>query len=327
MGPVRGPILITGGAGFVGRHLTRALARTWPEARIVWFTRQEGARIPTAGDAGEVELCVADLCSAESVDDALDEIRPGLVIHLAAQSSVAEADRGARDTWRTNLLGSFNLADAIARKAPAAALVVASSADVYGLGFNAGDATEETTPLPTNVYARSKLAAEAMFADVLPATTRLVVLRPTNHTGPGHDIRFALPSFAAQIARIEAGEAEPVLHTGNLAVERDFLDVGDVVDAYLAVISRLGELPLRALYNVGSGRSVSVRALLDLMLARAKTPIEVRADPSLFRKADVARTCVVPDRLRAATGWRPGRGMTEMTTELLDYWRARRGVA
>ena len=120
-----------------------------------------------------------------------------------------------------------------------------SSSDVYGASFRQGPATEETPPAPLNPYAASKLAAELMLRDVLPSSSKLIIARAFNHTGPGQDERFVLPSFAAQIARIEAGLAEPRLRVGDLAAERDFMHVADVADAYVRLLERAGGLQRR----------------------------------------------------------------------------------
>ncbi len=323
MAALPGPVLITGGAGFVGRHLTRAVLEAWPQAQIHWFSRDEGKCASSQADDARVFAVTADLGDEAAVEAAVKAVQPAIVLHLAAQSSVAQSGKAAAETWKANVVGSYNLAAAIAGAAPGANLIFAGSADVYGLACNAGDVTEETPPQPQNVYARSKLSAEAVLADVLPSSARLVTLRPANHTGPGHDERFALPSFAAQIARIEAGLQQPVLEIGNLDVFRDFLDVADVTDAYVAVIAGLAEQPGRALYNIGSGRAHLLRGLLDAMLSRASQKIEVRISPDRWRENDVPRVCVRPEKLASATGWSARRDMDFMTARLLDYWRAR----
>ena len=313
--------MITGGAGFVGRHLTTAILSRWPGAEVVWFSRDEGVSDSKEAWPIAVKSHVADLCNAASVDEAMREIRPAIVLHLAAQSSVAQAGRAAHETWRTNFLGSFHLAESVASHAPEASLIFASTANVYGLSFNNGNANEDTLPQPRDVYSRSKLAAEAMLSDVLSQQTRLIILRPTNHTGPGHDERFALPSFAAQIARIELGLAPPVLNIGNLDVERDFLDIGDAIKAYISILDNLSQLPMRATYNVGSGQPINMKNLVDKMVKLARVPVEVRVDPSRFRSDEVPSQSVGFDKLHAATSWKPTQSMDHTIVQLIEYWR------
>ena len=195
-----------------------------------------------------------DLRDAAAVDRLVAEARPDIIVHLAGQASVGALDRGAgEETWRVNLAGTLNLALAVNRFAPEATVLFASSSEVYGRAFGPDPVNEETPPEPANAYARSKLLAERTLADVLPATARILVARPFNHTGPGQREDFVLPSFAAQVARIEAG-LQSALRVGNLDVARDFLDVRDVVAAYCALIEAAPRLPMRFTCNVATGR-------------------------------------------------------------------------
>jgi GDP-4-dehydro-6-deoxy-D-mannose reductase len=180
------------------------------------------------------------------------------------------------------------------------------------------------TPLsPRGVYARSKAAAEAIFEDVLPAEARLVTVRPLNHTGTGQDERFALPSFAAQIARIEAGLVPPKLHVGNLDVERDFLDVRDVINAYLLILAGAEALPRRAVINVASGQPRRIGDLLDLMVSASARPFDVEIDPARLRSTEIPRIVGDAAALRRHFGWIPKHSLDELVMELLTYWRAK----
>ena len=142
-------------------------------------------------------------------------------------------------TWRVNFHGSFALGAAVARHCPSAAFLFASTAAAYGASFRDGVLNEDAPLRPVDVYSRSKVAAESALADLLAPKGRLIVARPVNHSGPGQRNRnFALASFAAQIAAIEAGRAEPRLKVGDLSKARDFLDVRDVIDAYMRLIAK-----------------------------------------------------------------------------------------
>jgi GDP-4-dehydro-6-deoxy-D-mannose reductase len=214
------------------------------------------------------------------------------------------------------------LAGAVARHCPHARFLFVSSGEVYGGNFRGPPVTEDTPLMPLNAYARSKAAAEAMLADVLPQSARLIVTRSFNHTGAGQDERFALPTFAAQIARIERGEQPPRLSVGNLSAQRDFLDVEDVVDAYLRLLEADG-LPQRATFNIASGNAHAISEMLDRLRALARTKFDINVDPNRVRASEVA--CAVGDasKLRQATGWAPARSLDDMLSRLLVYWRQR----
>jgi GDP-4-dehydro-6-deoxy-D-mannose reductase len=310
-------VLLTGGTGFVGRHLSGALTTRFPQAKLVLLCRP--GEKPQQRD---VHYLTAELTDEASVKVAVDEVRPDLVLHLAAQASVGQAIGTAEETWRVNFCGTMWLAAAMARVCPRATFVFVSSAEVYGANFSKKPVSEDTPPLPLNPYARAKAAAEAMLADVLPQSAQLIVARSFNHTGAGQDERFALPAFAAQIARIEKGEKQPLLSVGNLSAERDFLDVEDVVDAYLRLVETAG-LPQRATFNVASGQAHAMSDLLRRLRRLAGVDFEISVDPDRMRASDVPCSLGDASRLRKATGWAPRRSVDDMLSHLLEYWRER----
>lgn len=309
-------ILLTGGTGFVGRHLAPALAAAFPDAERLILAREAAA---IAG----WRAAPASLTDAEAVRAVCARFQPDLILHLAAQASIGAAHGAREATWRVNFNGAQNLAEACAETAaPQAVFLFASSGDAYGASFLRGPATEETPLQPLNAYSRSKMATEAMLQDALGPEQRLIVARPFNHTGPGQDMRFVLPSFAAQIAAIEAGARAPRLEVGNLEAERDFLDVRDVCDAYLALARRAAALPLRSIFNIASERPRKIRALLDLMQAQARRPFEIAVDPARMRPSDIPVSVGSARKLREETAWSPAHAIEQTLEDLLNYWRA-----
>ncbi|NLH81942.1 MAG: NAD-dependent epimerase/dehydratase family protein, partial [Phyllobacteriaceae bacterium] len=188
-----------------------------------------------------------------------------------------------------------------------------------------------TPPRPLDAYSRSKYAAEMALTDVLPESARLIVVRPVNHSGAGQVSRnFALASFAAQIVAIERGESEPRISVGDLSKARDFLDVRDVVEAYVGLLSNADRLDdRRACFNVASGRPETLAHLLDTMRAHALRPFEVTVDPKLIRpaKVDIPTMACDAARLRAAIGWAPRFSAEDMVVDLLSFWRGRRDLS
>jgi GDP-4-dehydro-6-deoxy-D-mannose reductase len=262
----------------------------------------------------DCDFLAFDLEHGASVDGVVAAARPDLIVHLAAQSFAVGA---AGATWGTNLAGSLNLARATGKYVPDAVTLYVSSSEVYGLAFNDGPVTEETVCKPQSAYSRSKLAAEEMFADVLPASSKLIVGRPSNHSGAGQEAKFALPSFARQIV---AGQDE--IHVGNLGARRDFVHVDDVVDAYHDVLAKVATLGPRSTFNVCSGQPRAVGDLLDRMIELAGSDASVVIDADRFRSADIPVTDMSSDRLRALTGWAPKRSIDQMLGDVLDHARA-----
>jgi len=308
-------VLVTGANGFVGRRFVAALRRI----EDVVLTLCGG---PQAGrdDLGYHRL---DLSDATAIDALVAETAPDLVIHLAGQASVSQADSASAVTWEVNFVGSFHLAQAIQRHTPNATMFFTSSADVYGAAFNDGVASEDGALKPQSVYAHTKAAAEAMLADVLPSEARLIIVRPSNHSGSGQDERFVLPSFARQIAEVEAGLRRPVMKVGNLDAERDFMHVDAVADTYLQLLSNASALPKRTVVNVASGRSIPIRALLDAMLRMTEMSIAVEVDSKRLRPSDVPSARLSIAQLRGFGIKPPNPVSDDLLREILDDQRAK----
>jgi len=309
-------ILLTGASGFVGGYLAPRLAQAFPEARR-WLTTRPDSQFALAG----WEPIAVDSTDPQSIDACIRGAAPDLVVHLAAQSSVAAGIASGERTWRTNFGFSFELASACARAAPDATFFFVSSSEVYGKSFNLG-MVDETTPLrPVNAYARSKAAVETTLFDVLSPGNHAIIARPFNHTGPGQDRRFAIPSFLAQIAQLEQREGEGRIEVGNVDVERDFLDVRDVCDAYLALL-RLPRNPGWVdIYNVASGHAHKLSEILEIMRSLSRRNFLIEISPKLLRPADVPVANGLNAKLANATDWRPRYDLRQTLDNTLEYWR------
>jgi GDP-4-dehydro-6-deoxy-D-mannose reductase len=172
---------------------------------------------------------------------------------------------------------------------------------------------------PTTPYAVSKVGQDMMgFQYFAQYGLQVVRVRPFNHTGPGHDARFVIPSFAQQLAQIEVGRREPVLRVGNLNVERDFTDARDMVRAYrLALVAGVaGDV-----YNLGRGRSIRIADMVDELIALCRVPVETRVDPALLRATDVPRQEADTRKFTTLTGWEPRISWHTTLADTLDYWR------
>jgi GDP-4-dehydro-6-deoxy-D-mannose reductase len=286
--------MVPGASGFVGRRLVDAL-------------RRNGDEVLACGGPhdAEADYFPIDLADSASLTAALAASRPQVVFHLAAQAFVPESIRSPLETFEINAMGTARLAEAVRAYGadPMPRILFTSSAEVYGARERGEYPLRETLdPRPANPYGASKAAAEAiLLAEAQSYGLDVVIARAFNQIGPGQSEPFVVASMAAQLARI-AGGAQPQMYVGNLASGRDFMDVRDVVEAYLA-LARRGEGA--HIYNVCSGRAVTIRDILRELIAIARVPVEVREDPKRMRKVDVALTVGSPERLRAATGWQP----------------------
>lgn len=314
---LRGRILVTGAGGFVGRHLIRALGKVCDQ-NTNHIALVHNAPAVDGSDATLWKSLSCDLTDVDAVHSVIAAHSPDIIIHLAAQSSVGQSlgeQRAA--TWSTNLFSTLNLARAVGRHAPKATLLFASTCEVYGAAFLNGLVSELTTPLPKNPYARSKLCCEQLLEDVLPETARLIVTRPTNHSGPGQSPTFVIPDFASQVAKIEQGLSAPVMSVGNLEARRDFVHVDDVVRAMINLLQKADGLPGRATFNICSGVAVRMREVLDGLLDLAHCPIEVTLDPNRLRPGEIVETRLSAEKLEGVVGWKPLSRLADILTDVL----------
>jgi GDP-4-dehydro-6-deoxy-D-mannose reductase len=296
---VSGPVFVSGGGGFAGEHLLRLLP---------------GAVAPSRDDL--------DLLDAPAVRAAVRETRPAAVFHLAALASVKRSWEAPGETLSANLRMTLNLLEAVTSEAPAAAVVVASSGEVYGPPERLPVA-EDAQLRPQNPYAVSKAACDLLAGQYADAfDMRIVRARAFNHAGPGQSSEYVLGTLTRQVAEAEAaGAAEVVLHTGNPDSARDFTDVRDVVRAYRAA----AELPA-GVYNVCSGRATSVRQLVELVTRVSTVPVRHEVDPERVRAHDVPELRGSAERLRAACGWRPEVSLERTVADALEAWRRELGA-
>lgn len=315
-------ILITGACGFAACHLAEELRQSGAE--LFGIVRRENW-LPGFGHLADVvQLRQADMLRGEQVEAVLRQVQPEVIYHLAAYSDAGRSFQEPDAAWSGNVVATRNLYDAVLRWGGKPRMLFVSSGAVYGDARNQEALfTEESELRPNNPYAVSKAAADLLsYQYYRTHGLHIVRARPFNHVGPGQTVRFALANWACQIAAIERGEQQPTMQVGNLAPERDFADVRDVVRAY-RVLVQYG-LPGEA-YNVATGRWLPMQAFLEELLALCTIPIKTVTDPALVRKVETATVRVSIDRLRRATEWQPQCDPRQTMQELLDYYRRHPG--
>ena len=312
-------VLITGVTGFVGPYLAAELAAE-PDVELFGMALDAGGAQAGGALPSGITILLGDVTDDGSIRDVLEGARPDVVFHLAGASSGAAAWHRPVACYEVNAVGTLRLLEGIRRLGLAATTIVASSGEVYGSADDEAHPLTEDSPLrPLSPYAASKASQDLVAAQYPRAYgMRVIRLRLFNHTGPRHPEQFVASSFARQIARIERGLQEPVLEVGNLDARRDFVDVRDVARAYrLAVRSDVtGDV-----FNVCSGRAVSIRRILELLLGFARCEVVVHPDPERMRPADIPLLIGDPRRFREATGWVPEIPLEQTLSDLLDWWR------
>lgn len=308
-------VLLTGITGFIGSHLAERLVADGLEVHGVAV--EDPPHLHLAAIASKVTIHHADLADPDGLRRTITTARPDAVVHLAGQAIPALAQRDVSGTVQVNVVGTANL---LAAMEPGMRLVYASSADVYGLPERVP--VDEDAPLrPTNVYAASKAAAEALvreFGDHPGHPT--VILRPANTNGPRQHPGLAASGFAKQIAEAEAGLAEPVIRHGQLDAQRDFIDVRDIAAAYAAAIELAPDRT--ETYNVGTGEPVTIERILHTLVHLARVKVRTELDPERVRGGEPSTLALDASRFRARTGWAPKISLERSLEDTLAHWRA-----
>ncbi len=308
-----GSVLITGGGGFVGRHLIAELQRNNSFSRIVVLDAKE-QDYPRG-----VEGRVCDIAQSSTYAPVIADVRPDWVIHLAAVSSVPFAIKHPELTRTVNVIATDQLIDTTLSVSPSASFLIISSADIYG--STSSDPVAEL-PLakahPLNPYAESKLEMERLIEEKYNASC--IRVRPFPHIGPGQATGFVTSDFASQIAAIEKGIHGPTMLVGNLDAKRDFTDVRDVVRAYRLLIEegRKGEV-----YHVASSRVHAISEVLEVLLSFSTASITVTQDPSRMRPSENSIVVGSIEKIMQETSWKPEIPFRDSLRDILEDWRSR----
>ncbi|BAI97863.1 MULTISPECIES: GDP-mannose 4,6-dehydratase [Sphingobium] len=263
-------ILITGVDGFTGRHLAAVLASQGHE--VIGISHSP-TNTPVEGLAASY---VCDLIDAQRLKEIIADLRPNKVAHLAAIAFVSHGD--VENIYRTNIVGSRNLLEAVSAIGGVDAILLASSANIYGNRIS-GAISENVAPDPVNDYAVSKLSMEFvahLYRERLP----MIIARPFNYTGVGQSIDFVIPKIIDHVRR-KAKKIE----LGNLDVARDFSDVRDVVISYSNLLlepNAIGEI-----FNICSGDAHSLRDVIDLIKDISGHDFCVTVNQAFVRKNEV----------------------------------------
>lgn len=310
--------LVTGAHGFVAQWAMRAMLERGWTVTAAGIGAAPAVPVLTPDERNAVRWCPMDVTVQEQVESAVETARPDVVLHLAAISHVPEATENPGQAYDVNAVGTVRLLAAVRRRRLAGTgdpvVLVVGSAEQYGRHeLNEMPLHEGVEQRPISLYAASKVAQEVAALQAYRGDgVRVVCTRSFNHSGVGHAPHFLLPALVERALALPASGGS--LTIGNGDTIRDFLHVGDVVDAYLALLAqgRVGEV-----YNVCSGDGVTVRALAAAVLQRLGLSADITTDPALARPVDVPVLVGSSAKLRRATGWAPRRTRDDIIQDLI----------
>lgn len=313
-------VLVTGGHGFVGRHLAEHLLKCGDDVALTYHpTAREDEKSNHYPIPKAVQSLALNVTEPQAVAQLVSVLKPDAVYHLAALSHVPSQENEFETAFRVNMWGVRNVLEAVKQHVPQCRVLVVSSSEVYGEPRPGSlPLTEQAELRPVTVYGASKAAADVLaFKYFFRDGVDVIRVRPFPHVGPGQGEQFSIAGFAKQVAAIKLKLAPAKVFVGNLDTKRDFSDVSDIVRGYREAFlnGKKGEA-----YNLCSGKSISIRELLTRLVTLAEVEAEIEVDEARMRPVDIVDTYGSSQKALKDFGWKPRVELDGTLSSLLAYW-------
>lgn len=302
-------VLVIGAAGFVGPYLVENLRKHNFRVVPTKLSSQKNK------DKTFINLNILNI---DEIIQILKRYRPDYIVHLAAQANVGLSWKEPILTFRINVMGTLNLLEAVHKLKIKTKILLVGTSEEYGY-TNKMPIVEDSQVNPNNFYALSKKTQESIGQIyVKNFGLNIVFTRSFNHIGPGQGLGFVVPDLCSQIVKIENNKNGHILYVGNLNSERDFTDVRDIANAYrlLLLKGKNGQI-----YNVGSGKSISIASLLNELSKLSTKKIKVVVDKNKFRPVDTPIIKANIHKLTKDTGFKIHYNIKSTLKEILEYYR------
>jgi len=318
-------ILITGVSGFVGGHLVHQLNSHNDNFEIHGISRSK----PEWNFIPGVQLLLdkhnfhrADLNDIPKIKALIEKIQPDCILHLAAQSSVAESWKTPVNSFMNNTNIFLNIIDTVRLNDTGTRVLSVGSSEQYGIIAEKDlPISEDKAQHPENPYAVARVAQEHL-AKIYARGYDLDICctRSFNHCGPGQTDRFVVSSIVKQFVKIAHKMQEPVIHLGNASIVRDFVDVHDVVEAYLLLLlkGKQGEV-----YNICSGEGRSILEIVKMLSMLFNQPVTLLQKESEIRPSESPRIIGSYRKIQEEFGWRPLIPFEQSLRSVYEYWNFR----
>lgn len=316
-------ILITGFSGFVSRYFVEHLEKENVKCEILGIDINDPEFIINNTENIKIQTEKIDLLDNGGLEKIIYTFQPNYVLHLASYSSVGFSWKNPSLSFRNNMNIFLNLMEVVRAVNPSCRILSVGSSEEYGNVSSDNIPLKEELPLnPLSPYAVARVSQEQLSKVYCDGYGLDVVMtRSFNHIGPGQKDIFVISSFAKQLVEIKKGiKKERKLVTGDISVVRDFLDVRDVVDAYIRLFKDgvKGEV-----YNICSGNGVSLREVIDMLCGILEIEIDLETDPNLIRPNDNKIIIGANKKLKDTTGWEQKISLKNSLEDIISYWDKR----
>lgn len=320
-------IMVTGGAGYIGAHVVRALRRDGHDVGVIDdLSTGRRERLPR-----DIPMFLCSVLDTDRMLGSLRDHRPELIVHVAAKKAVDESVARPLTYYRENVIGMHSVLSAMA-EAGIRKLLFSSSAAVYGTP-SSGLVGECAATVPASPYGWTKLMCEQMIRDAAAAADLdWVALRYFNVAGAAHPeladrgesnlIPRVFRAICSGVPPQVFGDRHP---TRDGTCVRDYIHVVDIADAHAAAIRGMSSGAPSAVYNIGTGAGTSVLEVMHTVRKVTGVAFEWEVRPP--RAGDPAEVIADPAKIAAELGWRSDFGLDDIIASAWQAWSAPRGSA
>jgi GDP-4-dehydro-6-deoxy-D-mannose reductase len=312
-------ILITGIGGFAGSHLADyVLEQSGVEVFGIDRDIEKNENIRRITPKIKVFQC--EIAEFQSVFKSLKETKPDIIFHLAGQAFVPSSFENAAETFRTNVIGTINIFEAVKALEINPRIVVVTSGEIYGETFGLPALhSEQSVPRPVNPYAASKTSADYVAQTYKNYEgLNIVIARPFNHTGTRQRHNFVCSSLARQISTIVKLNSEQILRVGNIKARRDFSDVRDIVRGYW-MLSQIDN-KTNFIFNLCSGNIYSIEEIISMYEEISGKNFQLVVEAKRLRGYDIQLLAGYSSAINHSVGWKPNIPFKQTLTDLYEYW-------
>lgn len=312
-------VLITGIGGFAGSHLADYILEH-TQSEVFGILRDMERDDNIHHHNGKISLSYCEIGEFQPVFKVIKETKPDIIFHVAGQAFVPSSFEYAAETFKTNVIGTINIFEAVKACEINPRIVVVTSGEVYGETFGLPALhTEQSIPQPVNPYAASKTSVDYIAQTYKKFEgLNIVIARPFNHTGPRQRPNFVCSSLAKQIATIQKTNAKKILNVGNIKARRDFSDVRDIVRGYW-MLSQIDN-KTNYIFNLCSGNIFSIEEIIGLYQEITGLTFELHIEQKRLRGYDIQLLAGNHSAITHSVGWRAQIPMKQTLSDLLEYW-------